>query len=66
LEDPQFIDASAHGEGFEVLKNYMLQKTPPGIDAGIDIENANRHDLIGNRWREKRILEFMNFRSGKE
>lgn len=48
FEDPQFVDVSARGEGFEVLKNFMLQKTSPCKDAGIAIENNGGQDLFGN------------------
>ncbi|WP_339737916.1 right-handed parallel beta-helix repeat-containing protein [uncultured Sunxiuqinia sp.] len=48
FEDPQFVDVSARGEGFEVLKNFMLQKTSPCKDAGIAIENSGGQDLFGN------------------
>ena len=48
FEDPQFVDVTAHDSGFEVLKNFMLQKTSPCVDAGIRIENADRQDLFGN------------------
>ena len=48
FEDPQFADVSARGDGFEVLKNFMLQKTSPCKDARIDIENNGGQDLFGN------------------
>jgi hypothetical protein len=48
FEDPQFVDVSARGDGFEVLKNFMLQKTSPCKDAGIKIENSGGQDLFGN------------------
>ncbi|MCA1760105.1 MAG: right-handed parallel beta-helix repeat-containing protein, partial [Bacteroidales bacterium] len=48
FENPQFVDVSARGDGFEVLKNFMLQKTSPCKDAGVDIENNGGQDLFGN------------------
>jgi hypothetical protein len=48
FEDPQFVDVSSRGNGFKVLKNFMLQKTSPCKDAGVDIENNGGQDLFGN------------------
>ena len=52
FEDPQFMNVSARGEGFEVLKNFMLQKTSPCKDAGVDIKNNGNEDLFGNSLNE--------------
>nr|MBD3622568.1 hypothetical protein [Sunxiuqinia sp.] len=48
FEYPHFVYFSARGEGFEVLKNFMLQKTSPCKDAGTAIENNGGQDLFGN------------------
>ena len=52
FEDPEFVDVSARGDGFEVLKNFMLQKTSPCADSGINIENNGEQDLFGNSLKE--------------
>ena len=48
FEDPQFKDVLARGDGFEVLKNFMLLKASPCKDAGANIENNGGQDLFGN------------------
>lgn len=45
---PQFENISARGGGFEVLKNFMLEKTSACKDAGIEIKNHAKKDLFGN------------------
>lgn len=48
FENPQFVNASARGDGFEVLKNYMLTKSSPLIGKGIGLKNGAEIDLFGN------------------
>ena len=48
FEDPQFVDVAARGNGFEVLKNFMLMKISPLIDKGIYIQNNGDKDIFGN------------------
>ena len=45
--DPKLLDAEARGEGFEVLKNFMLQAGSPCIGAGIPVAQAIV-DLFGH------------------
>lgn len=47
FEDPQFEDVAARGEGFEVLKNFMLKKSSPLSGKGKAIENNSGKDLGG-------------------
>ena len=53
FEDPQFINASARGAGFDILKNFMLTKSSPLISKGILIENNGGKDLFGNELGEQ-------------
>ncbi len=48
FKDPGFKNVNARGEGFEVLKNFMLIKNSPCRGAGMKI-NADVPDLFGNR-----------------
>jgi hypothetical protein len=48
LDDPRFVDVAARDSGFEILKNFMLKKSSPCEDAGINIENTGGQDLFGN------------------
>ena len=48
FEDPQFINFAARGDGFEVLKNFMLTKSSALIDKGISIQNNGEKDFFGN------------------
>ncbi|MBT3382626.1 MAG: right-handed parallel beta-helix repeat-containing protein [Prolixibacteraceae bacterium] len=48
FEDPQFENVTAYGEGFEVLKNFMLTKSSPLKDKGIPLFNKQGKDLFGN------------------
>ncbi len=48
FENPRFVNASATGSGFEVLKNFMLTKSTPLKGKGIVIENNGGKDLFGN------------------
>ena len=48
FEDPQFVNTAARGDGFEVLKNFMLTKSSPLIDKGISIQDNGGKDLFGN------------------
>lgn len=51
--DPQFVDVTARGDGFDVLKNFMLTKTSSLIEKGISIPNNGVKDLFGNQLGEK-------------
>ncbi|MFY9150549.1 MAG: right-handed parallel beta-helix repeat-containing protein [Prolixibacteraceae bacterium] len=53
FEDPQFVNVAARGEGFEVLKNFMLKKSSPLIGKGTHIENNGGNDLFGNKLGKK-------------
>ncbi|MBK1875861.1 right-handed parallel beta-helix repeat-containing protein [Pelagicoccus mobilis] len=47
LEDPALADASARGDGFEILKAFMLRSDSPCIEAGLQgLEDVS--DLFGN------------------
>ena len=48
FQDPQFLNVAARGDGFEVLKNFMLKKTSPCISSGIVVKNNGGKDLFGN------------------
>jgi len=48
FKNPQFVDATARGEGFELLEKFMLERTSPCKDAGINLENNGGRDLFGN------------------
>jgi hypothetical protein len=48
FEDPQFVNVLSRGEGFEVLKNFMLTKSSPLKDKGVSVENNGGKDLFGN------------------
>jgi hypothetical protein len=56
FDDPQFINASARGAGFDVLKNFMLAKSSPLTGKGIHIENNGGKDLFGNKLGEKTTI----------
>ncbi len=49
FEDPQFIDVTARGAGFNVLKNFMLTKSSPLNGKGIIVGNNGGKDLFGNK-----------------
>lgn len=53
FEDPQFVNAAGRGDGFDVLKNFMLTKSSPLIGKGIPVDNNNGKDLFGNQLGEK-------------
>jgi hypothetical protein len=46
--DPQFVDPLARGDGFEVLKNFLLKKASPLIGKGVFIENNGVTDILDN------------------
>ncbi|NQU54566.1 MAG: right-handed parallel beta-helix repeat-containing protein [Bacteroidetes bacterium] len=48
FDDPLFVDVTARGAGFEVLKDFMLTKFSPLKDKGISIKNNGGKDLFGN------------------
>jgi hypothetical protein len=48
FKDPQFVNVAARGEGFEVLKNFMLKKTSPCVNSGITVNDDGGKDLFGN------------------
>lgn len=48
FEDPQFVNGTARGNGFELLKNFMLTKSSPLKDKGVPLENNGGKDLFGN------------------
>lgn len=48
FDDPQFINVAAHGDGFEVLKNFMLSKSSPCIGTGVSIPDNGGVDIFGN------------------
>ena len=48
FENPQFVNVDASGDGFEVLKNFMLLKTSVLKDKGILIQNNGGKDIFGN------------------
>jgi hypothetical protein len=56
FEDPRFVNASATGSGFEVLKNFMLKKSSPLKDNGILVENNGGKDLFGNKLGKKTTI----------
>jgi hypothetical protein len=47
--NPEFIDVTARGEGFEILKNFMLRQTSPCINKGVDMKDNGKRDLFGNQ-----------------
>jgi hypothetical protein len=47
FEDPRFKNVFARGEGFEVLKSFMLTKESPLIGRGLQIENNGGLDILG-------------------
>ena len=49
FSDPKFLDVNATGEGFAILKNFMLTKGSPCVNAGIIIEDFQGEDLLGNK-----------------
>jgi len=53
FEDPQFVNVAARGDGFEVLKNFMLKKSSPLIEKGISIQENGGKDLFGDQLGEK-------------
>ena len=61
FEDPQFVNAAARGNGFEVLKNFMLTKSSPLKDKGISIQNNGGKDLFGNTLQEKTNIGIHEF-----
>jgi hypothetical protein len=48
LEDPGFLNVTARGVGFDVLKNFMLSKSSPLFSKGVKI-NHETNDLFGNK-----------------
>lgn len=48
FEDPQFVDVLARGDGFEILKNFMLKKSSAHIGKGISVEDNGDKDILGN------------------
>ncbi len=48
FEDPELVDVTARGDGFEVLINFMLKKNAPCIGKGILVENNGGKDIFGN------------------
>jgi hypothetical protein len=56
FKDPQFINASARGAGFEVLKNFMLTKSSPLIGKGVVVANNGGKDLFGNKLGDKTTI----------
>jgi Right handed beta helix region len=46
FENPRFVNVFARGNGFEVLKNFMLRENTPCIHAGLGLENDVNHDLF--------------------
>ncbi|MCD6597500.1 MAG: right-handed parallel beta-helix repeat-containing protein [Bacteroidales bacterium] len=48
FENPQFVNVDASGDGFEVLKNFMLLNTTVLKDKGISIQNNGGKDLFGH------------------
>lgn len=53
FKDPKFVNVLAKGDGFEVLKNFMLQNTSPCIDNGKTMDAFNGVDLFGNQIENK-------------
>lgn len=53
FENPQFLNDTARGAGFDVLKNFMLKKSSPLIGKGTLIENNGGKDLFGNQLGDK-------------
>ncbi len=49
FEDPEFMNVAARGDGFEVLRNFMLQKSTPCLGKGISVENDGKKDMFGNK-----------------
>ena len=49
FSDPKFLDVNATGEGFAILKNFMLTKGSPCVNAGIIIDEFQGEDLLGNK-----------------
>lgn len=47
-EEPGFVNEKARGDGFEVLKNFMLKKESPLIKKGVIIGEENMKDIFGN------------------
>jgi hypothetical protein len=56
FDDPLFMNASASGSGFEVLRNFMLKKSSPLRDKGILVENNGGKDLFGNKLGKKTTI----------
>ncbi len=48
FDNPLFVNEKARGEGFEILKNFMLKKASPCVDTGIPIKNNGGKDFFGN------------------
>jgi len=48
FQDPQFLNVAARGDGFGVLKNFMLKKTSPCINSGIVVKDNGGRDLFGH------------------
>lgn len=47
FENPEFVDEKARGEGFEILKNFMLKKNSPLIGKGIFTNENGLKDIFG-------------------
>ncbi len=54
FDDPKLINTLASGDGFEVLKNFMLQAESPCIGAGTPVTSGIR-DLFGYPVREDNV-----------
>ncbi|MEN8118244.1 MAG: right-handed parallel beta-helix repeat-containing protein [Bacteroidota bacterium] len=48
FENSQFVNVSARGDGFEILKNFMQKKSSTLKDKGVIIDNNGGKDLFGN------------------
>jgi hypothetical protein len=46
--DPQFVNAAARGEGFEILQSFMLKDTSPLKNSGLPVMNNGGRDFFGN------------------
>jgi len=47
-ENPGFVNDQARGDGFEVLKNFMLKKDSPLLKKGVIIGEEGMKDIFGN------------------
>ncbi len=52
FENPEFVNHAARGNGFEILKNFMLKKSSPLIGKGLSIKNNTTKDIMGNSIKE--------------